>query len=501
VTQGGSIHKFATGIEGFDVIAKGGLPEGRATLVAGTSGSGKTIFAARFLARGIANGENVVFVTFEVAPANLREEFLTLGMDVATWEAEKRWIFVDAAETDPVDTEVVGKFDLSGLLARVRRAIEASGAKRVAFDALDVIVHRLGADALVRGEVARIVSALHAQGVTSVFTAERVLEDGPITRDGIVQFAMDAVVIVRNRLKGGQRHRTIEVLKMRGAPFERGEFAFTIRSQRGITVIPRAVKAEALSDDGSMDRLVAGLSDINELVHGGFFRGSTILVTGDPGTGKTTVALDFVGAGAQQGERALYVDYEGPRATLLRQAKSTGHDLLAAERAGDLHILSEPAEVLTLEDHLASLKEELDTFRPQRVVIDGLRSIERIADALDFRDYLVDLGAALRSAGVTTLITSTATPDQTRHETTHISTLSDVIIILRYVESSGRIDRALTVLKSRGSPHDPSVRQFQIDSSGLHILEPYTEPVGILGDRALAIPITPIRTEEDRRAR
>lgn len=475
-----TMRKVATSIPGFDIISEGGVPEGRATLVAGTPGAGKTIFAGQFLAEGVREGGSVVFVTCEIPAADVARDLAGVGIDVAPWERDGRWVFVDASEGTRTETFVIGRFDLGALLARIREAVEKTGAKRVALDALDALSVRLHDPGLVRSEVIRIADALAELGVTCVMTAERLDEDGPLTRYGVEGFEVANVILMRNRLAAGRRRRTIEVLKMRGVSHQRGEFFFTIAPGKGIVVMPRTRDPQAPELQASSQRVTIGTPELDELLGGGPFRDNVILAAGGPGTGKTTLAVEFTAGGVKAGERALFVNFESPRSVLLRNARSIGHDLEALEREGRLRIFAASPESHSIDEHLVQIKHEIDDFLPDRVVVDSLQAMERIADVEAYRSFVIDLTSYLRLAGRTTFLTSmSAIPSQQRAP--HVATFSDIIILMAYAERPGAIDHAMTILKARGSYHDPSVRKFWVDEHGLHLGDPLSRLTGILG--------------------
>src|SRR4051812_266074 len=233
-----SVQKLPTGIPGFDLIAYGGLPEGRTSLLAGTSGSAKTVFAVQFLTEGIRRGQNGVFVTFEESPDDIRKNMTGFGWDLAAWERDHQLAFVDVAPRPGETPVIAGRYDLGALMARIEHGVRKTGAKRVSLDSLGGIFAQLGDSSHVRAELFRVAAALREMGVTSLITAERTEDHGAISRHGVEEFVADNVIILRNALENEKRRRTIEVLKFRGTHHQKGEFPFTVSPDQGIVIIP-----------------------------------------------------------------------------------------------------------------------------------------------------------------------------------------------------------------------------------------------------------------------
>ena len=280
------IEKLATGISGFDLIANGGVPKNRTTLVSGSAGSAKTIFAAQFLTEGIKQaGEAGVFITFEEPPRDIRRNVLGFDWDIATWEEENKWVFVDASPQPESEAVIAGSYDLGALLVRIEHAVRKISAKRVVLDSLGAIFTQFTDGAQVRNELFRISTALKSIDVTTIMTAERSAEYGEISRYGVEEFVVDNVMILRNVLEAEKRRRTIEILKFRGTSHQKGEYPFTISDGEGIIVLP--LSAIELSQRSSNVRISSGITALDEMCGGGFFRDSIILVSGATGTGKT----------------------------------------------------------------------------------------------------------------------------------------------------------------------------------------------------------------------
>jgi circadian clock protein KaiC len=482
------MEKLATGIEGFDGISLGGLPKGRTTLVAGTAGSAKTIFATQFLANGIRQEkESGVFVTFEEPPEDIRNNVVGLGWDIRGWEKEGKWAFVDASPQPSDQPIVVGDYDLGALVARIEFAVKKVGAKRVSMDSLGAIFSRFTEASVVRGELFRIAVALKQMGVTAILTAERTDEYGEIARFGVEEFVADNVVILRNVLEAEKRRRTVEILKFRGTMHQKGEYPFTIIPDEGIVVIP--LSAIELKQKSSTLRITSGNPELDKMCSGGFFRDSIILVSGATGAGKTLMVTEFLAGGAKNNERSLLFAFEESREQLVRNASGWGIDYEKMEKDGNLKILARYPESAGLEDHLIWMKKEMDAFRPGRIAVDSLSALERVSTVKGYREFVIGLTSFIKQQEAAGMVTST-TPTLlggTSITEAHISTITDSIILLRYVEIFGEMRRCLTVLKMRGSMHEKNIREYTIDGNGYHIGKPFTNVTGILSGNVLHV--------------
>jgi circadian clock protein KaiC len=475
------VRKLATGIQTFDVIARGGLPMRRTTLVSGTAGSGKTIFAVQFLVAGIRDAnEHGVFVTFEESAADIRENMRSFGWDLEAWEREGRLAFVDASPDPEEEVIESGAFDLSGLLVRIQHAVRNVNAKRVAVDSLGAVFSQFSDSSILRRELFRIASALKRMDVTAVLTAERADDYGAVARFGVEEFIADNVVILRNVLEDEARRRTVEILKFRGTDHQKGEVPFTIVPDVGIVVVP--LSAIQLRQHSSEVRISSGNRDVDEMCGGGFFRDSVILVSGATGTGKTLTVTQFLNGGAMAGDRCLLVAMEESREQLFRNATGWGVDFEAMERAGTLRVVCDYPEVTSLEDWLISIQSIVRDFKPKRVALDSLSALERVGTIKAFREFVIGITSFIKQQEITGLFTSTTASllGGSSITETHISTLTDSIILLRYVEMFGEMKRGITVLKMRGSRHHKGIREFTIDGTGMHLGRPFRNVTGIL---------------------
>lgn len=476
-----SITKLKTEIAGFDLISAGGLPRGRTTLISGTAGSGKTVLAVQFIGQGITEAQETgVFVTFEESPDDIRRNMASLGWDISHWEKEKKWVFVDGSLQMGEETIVIGQYDLGALLARIESAVTSVGATRVSMDSLGAVFSRFNDQASVRQELFRISSALKKMGVTTIMTAERTREYGDIARYGVEEFVADNVIILRNVLEDEKRRRTIEILKFRGTSHQKGEFPFSIIPDIGLVVIP--LSAIELRQKSSNIRVTSGNPSLDQMCGSGFFRDSIVLVSGATGTGKTLMVTEFIAGGANSDERCLLFAFEESREQLFRNASGWGVDFEQMEQEGKLKVVCEYPEVASMEDRLIEMRNVIQEFKPNRVAIDSLSALERVATVKGFREFVISLTSFIKHQEITGLFTST-TPTLlggTSVTEAHISTLTDSIILLRYVEMYGEMRRGLTVLKMRGSQHDKEIREFSIDGQGMHVGKPFRNIFGIL---------------------
>jgi circadian clock protein KaiC len=373
-----------------------------------------------------------------------------------------------------------GSYDLGALLARIEHAVTKVGARRLSMDSLGAVLMRFTDKTLVRAELIRIISAIKGMGVTAVLTAECEDDYGLIGRFGVEEFVADNVVILRNILEAEKRRRTIEILKFRGTLHQKGKYPFTILPAAGIIIIPlSAMEPKQKSSDV---RITSGNTELDQMCGGGFFRDSVVLVSGATGTGKTLMTSEFIAGGLNNGERCLLFAFEESREQLFRNANGWGMDFKQKEGEGQLMVVCEYPEVLGLEDHLLRMKAVIEEFKPNRVAVDSLSALERVSVMKSFREFVISLSSFIKHQEIAGLFTATTASlmGGTSVTETHISTITDSIILLRYVEMLGEMKRAITVLKMRGSLHDKDIREFLIDNSGMHIGKPFRSTSGIM---------------------
>ncbi len=487
--HGASLPKLLTGIGGFDDVSMGGVPRRRATVIAGQAGSAKTVFAGQFLAEGVRAGQPAVFVTLEESAEDLRANLSTLGFDIAAWEAAGDWRFVDAS---PVvsrgdgDQLTVTPYRVETLAAQIGHAVDATGAERVSIDSLNAVLRLHDDPRSARSLVRHLIASLRAMGVTVMLTVETPEDPGgALSSYGVEEFVADNVVLLHHRPEGRVRRRTVEILKMRGAMHHKGEVSFTILPGQGLLVLPM-VRMHT-GEVGEPHRVSIGSTGIDAMLDGGVFSGSSMIVSGPTGTGKTLLATQFVAAAAAVGERALLLAFEESHDQVLRSARGWGHDFAQLETDGLLHVAAAYPDVASLDDHLVEIEALVRRHRPARVAIDSLTALERLGSLDAFREFAARLTATLKAAGVTTLMTASAPTLLGGSSVTesHVSALTDGILLLRYVEVDGEVKRAITVLKIRGTQHDSAIREYTITDHGAVVGERFRGLTGVLSGQAV----------------
>ncbi|MDJ0650015.1 MAG: circadian clock protein KaiC [Xenococcaceae cyanobacterium MO_188.B19] len=473
------VRKMRTAIEGFDEITHGGIPIGRTTLVSGTSGTGKTLLAVQFLYHGIKYFDYPgIFITFEESPEDIIQNAHSFGWNLQSLVDTGKLFILDASP-DPEGQEIVGNFDLSALIERIQYAIKKYKAKLVSIDSVTAVFQQYDAASVVRREIFRLVARLKQLKVTSIMTTERIEEYGPVARFGVEEFVSDNVVIVRNVLEGERRRRTIEILKLRGTTHMKGEYPFTITND-GINIFP--LGAMRLTQRSSNVRISSGVNTLDELCGGGFFKDSIILATGATGTGKTLLVSKFIEEGCRRGERAILFAYEESRAQLSRNASSWGINFEEMEQKGLLKLLCCYPESAGLEDHLQTIKSEIAQFKPSRIAIDSLSALARGVTNNAFRQFVIGVTGYAKQEEITGFFTNTTDQFMGSNSITesHISTITDTIILLQYVEIRGEMSRAINVFKMRGSWHDTGIREYVINSDGPNIKNSFRNYEGII---------------------
>ena len=491
----GTIKKVQTGIPGFEEISFGGLPKGRATLVSGSSGSGKTMFAAQFLVEGIKQfQEPGVFVTFEENTIDLTANVKSFGWEIEEFQKNNQWRYVDASMPFDAETQIVGEYDLNALTIRIGAALKEIKAKRIVLDSIGSLFNYFQDPSLIRRELYKVLSFLKKKNIIVLLTSERLEEYGLVSRFGIEEYIADNVVILRNVLEHEKRRRTIEILKYRGSLHSAGEQSFVIDPKTGIVIIPLA--RLQLTQRSSADRVTSGNTVLDHMCGGGFFKDSVILVSGATGTGKTLMVTEFIKGGFETNEKILLLAYEESQEQLTRNAEGWGVDFATMQKKGKLKLQAVYPESASLEEHLLHIQRLIEDFKPDRFALDSLSAIERGSSKKNFREFLIALSSYLKKKEITSIFTSTSTTIIGGSSVTdsHISTITDSIILLRYAEVFGNIHRVIAVLKMRGSGHTKEIFEFDINEKGMDISNrEFTMMSGILG----GIPIHAAESERN----
>jgi len=463
------IDRIRTGITGFDELAEGGLPAGRSVLVSGPAGSGKTLFGLEFLLRGVTDfNEPGVFVTFEERKSDIFSEVACFGWDLAEIEKQGKVAFVDASSIAENQVEV-GDYDFGALLARIRHAIDKVGAKRVVIDSVSALFLRYKDNAIVRREMFKMIDALRKANVTSVITAERVRDEDAHSRFGVEDFVADGVVFLYNTIVGRDRERQIEIVKLRGARHQTGRHHFLI-GDSGLVIFP--VQKERLTETVWKDRISSGVVGVDSMIGGGLFRGSTTLLLGSSGTGRTVLGLHFLDEGATNGEKGLFISFEEGKPQVFNSAKSLGWDFEGHEKDDILKVVAWNPESMPIEFYLKEISALVTDWQPKRVVIDSVTPLVGHVDEQRFRRFISALNAHLKAAGVTTIInyTTGASLQSVIAAESDLAVLADNIIVMRFGEADLGKEREIIVAKTRASAHDESVRKYAIDRRGISVL-------------------------------
>jgi circadian clock protein KaiC len=501
-----TLPKAPTGIEGLDQITLGGLPKGRPTLVCGGAGCGKTLFGMEFLVKGAAEfGEPGVFLAFEESEEELAQNVRSLGFDLDRLVAEGK-VVVDYVHVDRAEIEENGEYDLEGLFIRLGLAIDSVGAQRVVLDTLETLFGGLSNEAVLRAELRRLFRWLKDRGVTAVITAER--GDGTLTRQGLEEYVSDCVILLDHRVHGQISTRRLRVVKYRGTRHGTNEYPFLI-DEDGITVLP--VTSLGLQHEASDERVSSGVDRLDAMLGGrGYYRGSSILVSGTAGTGKTSFAAHFAGAACRRGERCLYFAFEESQSQVVRNARSIGLDLRPWIDGGLLRFHATRPTFHGLEMHLATMLRLIRDFRPRVVVVDPISNMIAAGTADEAQAMLLRLVDSLKHQQITALFTNLTSAGDTSLEQTGlgVSSIVDTWILLRDIELGGERNRGMYVLKSRGMAHSNQIREFLLTDRGIELRDVYVGPEGVLTGsmrlaqeaRERAAAIVKAR-EEDRRRR
>lgn len=471
----GMLAKSPTGISGLDDVTFGGLPTGRPTLLCGAAGCGKTLFALTFLVNGATKfDETGVFMSFEERENDLTENVASLGYDVEQLVADGR-LSIDHVRVEPAEIEESGEWDLEALFVRLGYAIDKIGAKRVVLDTIEALFSGLKDQAVLRAELRRLFGWLKDKGVTAIITGER--GEGQLTRYGIEEYVSDCVILLDNRVLDQVTTRRLRVVKYRGSSHGTNEYPFLI-DDRGISVMP--ITSAGLQHEISADIVPTGIADLDAMFGiGGFYRGSSVLISGLAGTGKSTFSASFADAICKRGERCLYFAFEESPAQIMRNMLSAGFDLRQHVESGLLRFESARPSLFGLEMHLARMNRDIEEFAPSAVVVDPISAFRGVQS--EIHATLLRLADICKGRGITAIFTSLSlAADHVNESDRSVSSLMDTWISLTDVEASGERNRVLYVLKSRGMKHSNQVREYLLTDHGIALIEPYIGSEGVL---------------------
>jgi circadian clock protein KaiC len=471
------LPKAPTSIHGLDEITGGGLPRSRPTLVCGGAGCGKTLFAMEFIVRGAMDyDEPGVFISFEESEKELMANVASMGFDLKKLIAQKK-LWLEHIQIDRDKTKQNGDYDLEGLFVRIHYAIESIGAKRIVLDTLETLFSELPNSLILRSELKRLFNWLKKKGVTTVITAEQ--GDGAFTRKGLEEYVSDCVILLDHRVTEQSSIRRLRIVKYRGSTHGTNEYPFLI-DEDGFSVLP--VTSLGLNYDSSLERISTGIPRLDTMLSGkGYFQGSTVLVSGTAGTGKTSIAAQFVEAACKRGERVLYFTFEESSSQLMRNMKSIGINLEQWEKKGLLQFHATRPTLYGLESHLTTSIKLINSFKPSIVILDPINGFLVGENQTEVKNMLLRLVDFLKMKHITAFFTSlTSAGENLENSDVYVSSLIDTWLLLRDIEIGGERNRGLYVLKSRGMAHSNQIREFKLTDNGIELVDVYVGDDGVL---------------------
>jgi circadian clock protein KaiC len=469
--------KTPTGIVGLDEITSGGLPTGRPTLVCGATGCGKTMLSMEFIVRGAMQfDEPGVFIAFEEKTDELAANVTSLGFDLKKLQADKK-IKLDYVHVDRAEIEETGAYDLQGLFIRIGYAIDSLGAKRVVLDTIENLFGNLKDQGVLRAELRRLFTFLKEKGVTAIITAER--GDGSLTRHGLEEYVSDCVILLEHRIENKISTRLLRIVKYRGSMHGTNEYPFLI-DEDGISVLP--VTSLTLSAEVSNKRVTSGIKALDDMLDGkGFFRGSSILVSGTAGTGKTSIAALFAAEACRRKEGVIYFAFEESPQQIIRNMRSIGMDLQSCIDSGYLRFYASRPTLNGLEMHLVTIHKQVQAFKPKVVILDPITNLITVGSMGEVKSMLIRLIDFLQKEGITVMFTALSLNSIMNEQTDEgISSLVDAWLMVRDIENNGERNRGMYVMKSRGMGHSNQVREFVMSHEGLNLVDVYLGEKGVL---------------------
>jgi circadian clock protein KaiC len=472
-----ALAKAPTGIQGLDELTCGGVPLGRPTLLCGTAGCGKTLMAMEFIVRGIVEfNEPGVFMAFEETAEELATNFASLGYDLPTLVAQKKLV-LEIVRIERSEIEETGEYDLEGLFIRLGYAIDSVGAKRVVLDTIEALFSGLSNTTILRAELRRLFQWLKAKGVTAIITGER--GDSNLSRYGLEEYVADCVIVLDHRIEGQMATRRLRIAKYRGSVHGTSEYPFLI-DENGISILP--ITSMGLKHEAGIGRVSSGVARLDAMMGAkGYYRGSSVLLSGTAGSGKTSLAAHFAYAATARGERCLWFAFEESASQIIRNMRSIGIDLEPAVQRGTLLVAAERPTVCGLEMHLVTIHKMVKQFQPRVVIIDPVTNFASLGSEEEIKAMLTRLIDFFKTQQITALFTC-LTGGETSLESTAVgvSSLMDTWLLLRDVQNGAERNRLLHLLKSRGMAHSNQVREFLLTDRGVELREVYTGPSGIL---------------------
>ncbi len=476
-STGSGIQKCPTGIIGLDEITEGGLPRGRPTLVCGGAGSGKTLLSMEFIVRGITQFcEPGVFITFEETADELEKNVESLGFNVNSLIAENK-MAIDYVHIERSEIEVTGAYDLQGLFVRLDSAIKKVGAKRVVLDTIEALFAGLPNEAILRAELRRLFRWFKQKGVTVIVTSEQGKET--LTRNGIEEYVSDCVIFLDHRVRNQVATRRLRIIKYRGSKHGTNEYP-TLIDEHGLSVLP--ISSLSLNYPVTTERVSTGVPELDAMMGGkGYYRGTSILISGTAGTGKTSIAATYVDSMCRRGERGMYMSYEESPEQIIRNLRSIGIDLEKWRKRGLLTFHSTRPTLYGLEMHLARFHQLVNEFNPTSVILDPISNLTAVGDSAEIRAMLTRIIDFLKMRQITAILTSLTEGGEALEQTdVGISSLMDTWLLLRMLETNGERNRLLYLLKSRGMAHSNQIREFQLTDQGIKLADVYVGPGEVL---------------------
>ncbi|HEX9113512.1 MAG TPA: circadian clock protein KaiC [Nitrospirota bacterium] len=465
----GPLAKCPTGINGLDQITGGGLPQGRPTLLSGAAGCGKTLFAMEFLVEGVRKfNEPGVFVSFEENSEELAKNFSSLGFNIEEL-SKRRKIALEYIYIERSEIEVTGEYDLEGLFIRLQHIVDSIGAKRIVLDTIEALFSALPNEGILRAEIRRLFRWIKSKGLTAIVTAEK--GHGDMTRHGLEEYVSDCAIVLDHNVVDQVATRRMRIVKYRGSSHGTNEYPFLI-DETGISVLP--ITSVTLQHESSTERVSTGIPRLDAMMGGkGFFRGSSVLVSGTAGTGKSSMAAHFADAACIRRERCLYLAFEESENQIIRNMRSIGIDLEPHVKNGLLRFHASRPSMYGLETHLATIHKLIDDFKPRSVIFDPITNLIAVASVTDVKAMMTRLIDYLKLKKITSFYTNLSHQNGLEQTDVGISSLMDTWISLRDIEQTGERNRGLYLLKSRGMAHSNQIREFLLTNKGVDLIDVY----------------------------